>query len=72
MLFADKNVGDGKTVNASLALSGAQAGNYSLTSNTASTTASITPKPLTGSFTASNKVYDGNVTATVASTRCRA
>ena len=51
---------------AELALSGAQAGNYELSSNAASTTADITPKSLTGSFTASNKVYDGNRDAEVA------
>ena len=63
--FDNKNVGNGKTVSADLALSGAQAGNYSLSSNTATTTADITAKELTGSFTANNKVYDGNTSATV-------
>ena len=50
--FDDRNVGTDKTVTADLALSGAAAGNYSLSSNTATTTADITPKELTGSFTA--------------------
>jgi len=63
--FDNKNVANGKTVTADLALSGAQAGNYSLSSNTASTTANITAKGITGSFTAANKVYDGNNSATI-------
>ena len=63
--FDNKNVGNGKTVSADLALSGAQAGNYSLSSNTATTTADITAKELTGSFTANNKIYDGTTAATI-------
>ncbi len=62
--FSDKNVGNGKTVTLSGAgLSGTDAGNYSLIS-VATTTADITAKHITGSFTASNKVYDGNTSAT--------
>ena len=65
--FTDKNVGNGKTVNVSaISLSGADAGNYSLQSTTATTTATITQKALTASYTASNKVYDGTAAATVA------
>jgi hypothetical protein len=45
-------------------LAGAQAGNYSLTS-VAATSANITAKPVTGSFTAMNKPYDGTTVATV-------
>ena len=42
-------------------------GNYNLTSvNT--TTASITAKAITGSFTASDKIYNGNTSATVTGT----
>jgi hypothetical protein len=63
--FDNKNVGEDKSVNADLALSGLQAPNYSLSSATASTEADITPKSLTGSFTASDKVYDGTVDATI-------
>lgn len=65
--FADKNVGIGKTVTiAGLALAGtATTSNYSLTQPTA--TADITAKDLAGSITASNKVYDGTTTATIAS-----
>jgi hypothetical protein len=62
--FADKNVGTGKTVTVSgLALSGADAGNYTLTPPT--TTASITAKALTITATGVNKVYDGASSATV-------
>src|SRR3954452_23983408 len=63
--FGTKDVGTNKTVTAALALVGAQAGNYSLTSATASTTANITAKAVTGSFTAGNKAYDGTSSATV-------
>jgi len=45
--FADPNVGTGITVTVSgISISGADAGNYSLLSNTTSTTASITPRPI--------------------------
>ncbi len=63
--FADKTVGTGKVVTLSgAALSGADAGNYVLDS-VATTTASITALHITGSFTAADKVYDGNAAATV-------
>jgi len=62
--FSDENVGNGKTVTVSgLTLAGTDAGNYSLTQPT--TTANITVLHITGTFTADNKVYDGNATATV-------
>ena len=65
--FADKNVGNGKIVTATgLSLSGADAGNYSV-NITATTTANITAATVTPSITASNKTYDGNNTATIAS-----
>ena len=64
--FADKNVGTGKAVSVSgIAISGADAGNYTLASTTASATANITPLALTVSATGVNKVYDGTTTATV-------
>ena len=45
--FADKNVGSGKAVGAkSFAISGADAGNYSLANSTAATTADITQRAL--------------------------
>jgi YDG domain/HYR domain/MBG domain (YGX type)/Secretion system C-terminal sorting domain/Immunoglobulin I-set domain len=64
--FADKNVGNSKTINVSgISISGADAGNYTLSNTTATATANITVLGITGSFTASNKVYDANNTATV-------
>ncbi len=51
--FADKNVGSGKTVSATgLALTGADANDYLLSSNSASASANITPAALTISFAA--------------------
>lgn len=64
--FADKNVGDGKSVSISgISISGAAAGNYALQNTTASTTANITPASLTVSATGVNKVYDAATTASV-------
>ena len=67
--FADKNVGTDKDVSVSgISISGGvDAGNYQLANTTAETKANITAKPLTGGFTAANKVYDGNRDATVTS-----
>jgi hypothetical protein len=49
--FADKNVGNGKPVSfTSLSLGGADARNYSLSTQTASATANITPYSLTGNI----------------------
>ncbi|MEO6002083.1 MAG: YDG domain-containing protein [Opitutus sp.] len=63
--FADKNVGSGKTVTlAGATLSGVDSANYVLDS-VATTTANVTVRHITGAFTASNKVYDGNTSATV-------
>ncbi|MDQ3344436.1 MAG: YDG domain-containing protein, partial [Actinomycetota bacterium] len=63
--FANKNVGDGKPVTASgFVLGGADGGNYSVQSVNPAT-ANITPKSVTGSFTADDKTYDGNTSATV-------
>src|SRR2546423_2063748 len=63
--FADKNLGNGKTVTATgLSLSGADAGNYALASTTATTTANITAAGFTGSgITARNRIHDGEATA---------
>jgi hypothetical protein len=63
--FADKNVGVGKTVTVSdLTIGGMDSGNYLLTQPT--TTADITAKNVTVSgVAASNKIYDGNTTATL-------
>ena len=64
--FANKNVGMGKTVTATgFVLGGADGGNYMLSPNSATTTASITPLTISGSFTAGDKVYDGNNSASI-------
>lgn len=65
--FADKNVGSDKTVTASLALSGGDAGNYLLGLGTASTTAEIAFRSVAGSFTAADKQWDGTNAATITS-----
>jgi hypothetical protein len=63
--FADKNVGDGKTVTLTgAALAGDDAGNYDLTS-VGTATADITALEITGSFTADDKTYDGGTSADV-------
>ena len=65
--FADKNAGAAKPVAVTgLALTGADVGNYTLTGATATTTADITPKPVTVStITAESRVYDGTTKATL-------
>ena len=63
--FANKNVGTAKTVTLSGAnLSGTDAGNYVLASGAITDTADITAKTVTGSFSANDKEYDGNASAT--------
>ncbi|MCR5665053.1 MAG: InlB B-repeat-containing protein [Oscillospiraceae bacterium] len=68
--FDNKNVGEGKTVTfTGYSLSGADASNYTLAAQPASTTASITPKAVTiTGLSASNKEYDGTTAATAAGT----
>jgi hypothetical protein len=62
--FADKDVGTGQTVTINgIGIGGADAGNYTVNPST-TTTANITPRPLTVIATA-NKVYDGTTAATV-------
>ena len=64
--FSDKDAGNDKTVTMSgISISGTDVANYDLLNFTATTTANITPKPITSSYTASNKVYDQTVQATV-------
>ncbi|MFS8051049.1 YDG domain-containing protein, partial [Rhizobium sp. BR 314] len=66
--FADKNAGTGKVVNISgLTLGGADAGNYTLALDTATTTADIARATITSitGITANNKTYDSNTTATL-------
>jgi hypothetical protein len=66
-MFASANAsGSPQTVTATVALTGMKAGNYTLGANTtATTTAAINPKPVTVTFTATDKTYDGTNTATV-------
>ncbi|WP_411877753.1 YDG domain-containing protein [Polaromonas sp. YR568] len=64
-VFSDKNAGANKTVNLSSSYSGADAGNYAITSQ-ASTTASINKADLTVQATGASKVYDGTTAANVA------
>ena len=65
--FANKNVGTGKTVTGTgFGLSGTDAANYSLAATTLTTTADITSATISGSFTASDKVYDGTTAASIA------
>ena len=49
-----------------LSISGTSSSNYALQNSIATTTANISQKSLTASYTAENKVYDRNNTATVA------
>lgn len=66
--FNNKNVGVDKLVTGTgFTLSGANADKYLLASATLTTTADITPKTLKigGSFTANNKVFDGNDSASI-------
>jgi filamentous hemagglutinin family protein len=63
-VFSDKNAGAGKTVNLGSSYSGADVGNYAITSQ-ASTTATINKADLTVQAAGSSKVYDGSAAATV-------
>ena len=66
--FDTPSVGTGKTVTVTgLTLTGAAAGNYVLSSTTATTTAAITALTVTPAITAANKVYDGTTSATLTS-----
>ncbi|NIB42926.1 filamentous hemagglutinin N-terminal domain-containing protein [Pseudomaricurvus alkylphenolicus] len=63
--FADKNVGQNIGVTTSLMLTGADQGNYQLANTTVEGQANINPATLNlNNVTASDKVYDGGVTAT--------
>jgi hypothetical protein len=64
--FANRNAGNGKTVAVSgIPVGGTDAGNYSLASSRATTTANITARSLTTGVTSSDKVYDGTTAATL-------
>jgi len=62
--FATKDAGS-QAVTAVVTLNGGDDGNYQLTSSTASTTATIDPRNVTSSITASDKPYDGTRDATI-------
>jgi len=66
-LFDTKNVGTGKTINVSLALSGTDAANY-LPNASTTTSGNITARALTINATAQNKVYDQTNAASVSFT----
>jgi len=69
--FADKNAGSAKLVTVgAISLDGADAGNYSLASTTASTYADIAPARIQVSAlpTVASKTYDGTTAATLAGT----
>lgn len=64
--FADWNAGVGKTVTITgVTLTGPDAGNYNLASSSVTRLASIFPRSLRVSATATDKTYDGNTSATV-------
>ncbi|MEL4177718.1 YDG domain-containing protein, partial [Roseateles sp. PN1] len=64
--FLNKNAGVAKDVNVKLALSGADAGNYQLASDSVVAKGDITPKTVTaGAVAVATKVYDGNRQAEV-------
>ena len=67
--FADKNVGNNKTVTATgLTLAGADSPNYSLSTTTATDTANITPLAITVTAVTDTKIYDGTSSSTGAPT----
>ena len=61
-MFADEDVANGINVTANITLTGPNADNYTVPP-TAMTTANITPLPVTGTYSAANKPYDGTTTA---------
>jgi hypothetical protein len=64
-LFADKNAGNGKTVNLSTSFAGDDAGNYTITEQE-TTTANISRKQLViGGWTAIDRVYDGSTNVVI-------
>ncbi|MFM9438037.1 filamentous hemagglutinin family protein, partial [Janthinobacterium sp. CG_23.3] len=66
--FADKNVGANKSIGMSGAtLGGSDAGNYALANSAGGATADISARTLNLNYSAGNKVYDGNVNASVSS-----
>ena len=64
-VFDTKNVGTGKTLTPSGSVSDGNSGNNYTVTFANNTTGKITAKQLTASFTAANKIYDGNNSATI-------
>ncbi|MBL1266370.1 MAG: hypothetical protein COA87_001150, partial [Halomonas sp.] len=62
--FTDRHAGTGKQVNVSGSISGDNAGNYLLTTNS-STTANIDRKTITADVRALDKLFDGSLAATL-------
>ncbi len=69
-VFADANVGNGKTVTITSTYSGADARNYTVTDQS-TTTGNIVPKVLTATAFASNKTYNATNSASVTLTLIR-
>ena len=65
--FVDKNAAQDKVVNVSGSLTGTDAANYQVSTNS-KTQASIAKKQIQGTFTAQDKVYDGTTNAVVQGT----
>jgi hypothetical protein len=64
--FDTKNVGTGKTVTVTgITIGGADGGNYSLQTTTATATANVTPRDLSVTAAGVTKAYDGTTKATV-------
>jgi uncharacterized repeat protein (TIGR02543 family) len=65
--FAQATIGSGVAVTTNMNISGADVANYTLTGQPTGLTANIAPVQLTigGSCTASNKLFDGTVAATI-------
>ncbi|MEX8518616.1 MAG: GLUG motif-containing protein [Leptothrix sp. (in: b-proteobacteria)] len=63
--FANANAGSGKTINVTgISISGEDAANYTLHSTAATTTADISPKPVSvAALDGASKVYDGSTAA---------
>ena len=64
--FSDEDVANGKTVTVTgITIGGADAANYNLLNTTATDLADIDPATVVGSFTADDKTYDGDDSATI-------
>jgi filamentous hemagglutinin family protein len=67
--MADKNVGNSKPVTVpNLTLTGTDAGNYTLSGAGSGVVVDITRRPVTATYTAQDKSYDGDVYATMSVT----